>query len=272
MIASPVRSRPTAPNVAPAYWDDVAGRWRSRGRERVWRTLSDRINHDLLERWLPGSPEGSVLKTDLFDELVGPGIVPKLFGLFASVTGIDVAPQPVEAAVARYPLLRAEVADVRALPFATGSFDAIVSNSTLDHLSSHSEIAVALGELHRVLRPGGSLLITLDNPVNPVVAVRNALPERLRSATHLVPFAVGATCGPARLRAMLSDAGFALSRMSAISHSPRALVVLGGYLVDRTGPRIKERYLRLCWAFERLAALPSRYLTGYFVAALAHKR
>jgi len=259
--------------ATPEYWDEIAGAWRCVGEERSWRMVSDAVNAQLLTRWLSPDPAGSVLKTDLFDEVVGGGLVPWLSGSFKRVAGIDISPALVEMARARFPRLQAETADVRVLPFPDAEFDTVVSNSTLDHFPSHDDIAVALRELHRVLKSGGRLLVTFDNPLNPIVAIRNALPERLRTASGIVPFAVGATCGPRRLRALLQQTGFEVSKVGAVFHCPRLLVVLGGHLVDRHGSATtKRRYIKLWTAFERLASLPTRFLTGYFVAALAYKR
>jgi SAM-dependent methyltransferase len=67
-------------------------------------------------------------------------------------------------------------ADLRELPFADGSFEAIACVSTLDHIGMDNsaygsteprsedpdrEVALAVAELHRVLRPGGRLLLTV---------------------------------------------------------------------------------------------------------------
>lgn len=278
---SPHRTAPPpaafAPSRAPAdpkaYWSAVASAWRARGHEGPWRAVSDAINEALIARWLPRIGGGSVLKTDLFDEYVGRGLVPTLASRFSAVAGVDISAEIVDAVGELHPALAARRADVRALPFESASFDAIVSNSTLDHFQSREDIATALAELYRVLRPGGTLLITLDNAVNPVIAIRNALPERVRAATHLVPYAVGATTGPAGLRQLLERCGFTVRTQSAVVHCPRLLAVLAGRLVDRHGgPVVRRRYTQVCTAFESLAALPTRYLTGHFVAALAVKR
>jgi SAM-dependent methyltransferase len=271
--AEPLATGCEAFTTTPEYWDEIAGKWRRVGEGRAWRMVSDAVNAELLSHWVSPDPGGSVLKTDLFDEVVGTGLVPWLSASFGRVAGIDISPALVAMARARFPGLRAEAADVRSLPFPDGEFDAIVSNSTLDHFPSHEDIGVALEELHRVLRRGGRLLVTFDNPLNPVIAVRNALPERLRAATRMVPFAVGATCGPRRLRALLEQTGFDVSRVGTVFHCPRLLVVLAGHLIDRHGGATTRRgYVRLWTGFERLASLPTRFLTGYFVAALAHKR
>lgn len=253
-----------------AYWDGVAGEWEHSGAGRAWRMVSDAVNVRLLERWLPRDPGGSVLKTDLFDEATGAGLVPWLSASFARVYGVDIAPALVKDVRKRQPGLRAEVADVRCLPFEHGSFDCVVSNSTLDHLPTRGDIAAAVRELHRVMRPGGHLLITLDNPVNPIVGFRNLLPEGMRRG--LVPYSLGATLGPRRLRLLLEECGFDVLKASAVFHSPRILVVLGGHLVDGRRTITKQRYASLWRPFEWLGALPTRYLTGHFVAALARKQ
>jgi SAM-dependent methyltransferase len=271
--AAPVASVLDSIAPTPAYWDEIADEWRSTGGERAWRMVSDAVNARLLSRWLQPDPAGAVLKTDLFDEVVGTGLMPWLSKSFRHVAGIDISPALIDMARARFPELEAEGADVRTMPFADETFGTVVSNSTLDHFPTPDDIAIALAELHRVMRRGGTLLITLDNPVNPVVALRNALPERLRTASRMVPFAVGATCGPRRLRALLQQAGFDVMKMGAVFHAPRVLVVMGGHLVDRRwSPATKEWYVRFWTAFEGLAALPTRFLTGHFVASLARKR
>ena len=103
------------------------------GPTALWRLQSDMVNRALLERWLPTGLE-SVLKTDLFDECVSDGLYPALALHAARVTGIDVSPEVVAAARRRHRDLAVTVTDVRALPFEDEHFDAVVSNSTLDHL------------------------------------------------------------------------------------------------------------------------------------------
>lgn len=52
-------------------------------------------------------------------------------------------------------------ADLRALPFETGAFDAVFCVSVIEHLPL-DEIPCALAELRRILRPGARLLLTTD--------------------------------------------------------------------------------------------------------------
>jgi SAM-dependent methyltransferase len=244
------------------YWDGAAEI--ANIESSMWRVQSDVINTDLIDRWLR-DPVGTILKTDLFDETVADGLHPALRARARRVVGVDVSPVVVSSASARYPDMQCVVGDVRRLPFDNGSFDAVISNSTLDHLKDRDEVAGALVELRRVVRPGGRLLLTLDNAVNPVIAIRDALPARVARAVRGVPYDSGWTCGPRTLRRLLLGAGFELKELTAVLHLPRGLVAKFG---DR---RIasKARWDSLIRAGERLERLPTRYLTGHFVAALA---
>jgi ubiquinone/menaquinone biosynthesis C-methylase UbiE len=85
------------------------------------------------------------------------------------------------------------VGDARHLEFPDDSFDLVFSNSTLDHFETEAEIEGSVSEFARILEVGGCLLITLDNPVNPVVGVRNFLPQRATGAIGLVPYFMGRT-------------------------------------------------------------------------------
>lgn len=247
------------------YWESVATEWRAAHPDPLWRTHGDAVNWRLLDRWLPEKPVGRLLKTDLFDEAVSPGLYPLLATRARVVVGMDLSGITVRVARLRYPALMAAGADARQLPFADGSFDIIVSDSTLDHFHTEAELIASLRELHRVLRPDGELLLTLDNRANPVIALRNALPFHWLHRVGLVPYYVGATCGPRGLRRLAAHAGWEIGEMAAILHCPRVLAVKVARLIQ--SPAAQQRFLRWLLGFEQLACWPTRYLTGYFVAA-----
>lgn len=88
-------------------------------------------------------------------------LLPTLQQLARRVFAVDLRPPPksLPAALERLGAHPSLVqADIRALPFATGSFDAVVAFSILEHLHHH-ELAPAAAELARVLAPGGVLVI-----------------------------------------------------------------------------------------------------------------
>jgi SAM-dependent methyltransferase len=221
-------------------WDSALAGWRDGRSTAFLRAYSDAVNRRLLDAWLADGQTGRILKTDLFDEAVGEGLVPALRARAAEVVGVDVSPAVVAVARDRYPDLEAHEADTRRLPFADESFDVVVSNSTLDHFARRDEIAVALEELHRVLRPGGRLLLTLDNAADPLVALRNALPTSLVRASRLVPYPVGATCGPLGLRRLVQSCGFELEAERALMHCPRVLARAAAALVPFDSPRLQR--------------------------------
>jgi SAM-dependent methyltransferase len=255
--------------VEAPYWDAVAGEWAGQGRQQVWREHADFVNRTLLERWLPAGGLGRILKTDAFDEAVGVGLAP-LLQERGEVTVMDVSSVILEAVRRRYPAVETVCADARALPFEDGSFDVVLSNSTLDHFSSLSEVERGLAELHRVLRPGGMLVLTLDNLANPFIALRNVLPFGLVRRLGLVPVYVGASCGPRRMRRLLEETGFRIEETTAVMHCPRVLAVpLSGLFGSRPETHAARGFLRSLAACEGLGRLPTRYLTGHFAAARA---
>jgi SAM-dependent methyltransferase len=60
------------------------------------------------------------------------------------------------------PAARVAAADVHALPFRTGAFEAVLSFGVLEHFE-HG-MAPALAEAFRVLAPGGTLVVTVPVP------------------------------------------------------------------------------------------------------------
>ncbi|MEU8922927.1 class I SAM-dependent methyltransferase [Kitasatospora sp. NPDC048545] len=81
------------------------------------------------------------------------------------VTGTDLSPvaagRAAAEAVRRGLELPTAAADMRHLPFPDGSFDVVVcADNALPHLLTPEDVLAALGEMRRVLRPGGLLLLT----------------------------------------------------------------------------------------------------------------
>ena len=77
----------------------------------------------------------------------------------SSVIGVDIDPATVEFASRRWgsAAMSFQVADVTRLPFADGTFDAVVSFETIEHVADPGEV---LDEFRRVLVPGGLLIVS----------------------------------------------------------------------------------------------------------------
>jgi len=103
----------------------------------------------------------TILKTDLWNESLGGAR--DIAGHFGEqrdcrFVGVDLAYQICLLARSRVAHLQVVEADIRALPFRSGAFDAVLDLSTLDHLPA-SGAARALDEYGRVLRNRGMLLL-----------------------------------------------------------------------------------------------------------------
>ena len=254
------------------YWGSVGAAWSRRRPQRLWRAHSDAVNRALLSRWLP-RPCGRVLKTDAFDEAFGSGLIGGFAARADDIWLIDLSTTILGEARKNSQGSRSIVADVRRLPFPTGFFGSVVSISTLDHFDSPRDIEASLAEIHRVLSPGGCLVVTMDNPQNPVVALRNHLPWAWLHRIGLVPYYVGATLDRRSLVEMLERVGFDVTDVDALQHVPRAPTVAAAGLVSRLGSAGAEHaFLSGIAVFEQVRAWPSRFRTGYFVAARGIRR
>lgn len=253
------------------YWDDVALAWANERPDMLWRRHSDQVNTALLAKWLSEQPIHRLLKTDLFDEAVGEGLL-SFLGLRArTVVGMDISPHTLR--TTQRSRRDTICADVRHLPFAESSFDVVVSNSTLDHFESLHEIESSLRELQRILCPGGKLLLTLDNTANPLIALRNVLPFRWLYRMGVVPYYVGVSCGPIGLRKMLENVGLEVAEMTAILHCPRVVAVhIARAVQARTGVPTHRKFLLWLMKWERLSMWPTRFLTGNYVAVRCTKK
>jgi len=74
-------------------------------------------------------------------------------------------------------------ADLRALPYASESFEQAIAVATYHHIKGHAEQLKALAGLHRVLKPGGEAFITAWNRLQPRFW--------FKSKEILLPFSVG---------------------------------------------------------------------------------
>jgi SAM-dependent methyltransferase len=136
-----------------------------------------------------------------------------------------------------------------ALPFADETFDVVYSNFVVEHLERPP---AAFAEWHRVLRPGGSVVVVTSNRSNPLMAGARALPQGLRTALKgRGPGAEARDVFPARYRAntpaaltgQLARAGFEPVQVVPVA-------TLHRYAGERRAPAALLR------GFER--ALPAR--------------
>jgi ubiquinone/menaquinone biosynthesis C-methylase UbiE len=103
------------------------------------------------------------------------------------VSGVDAAPAMVERAIERLPHLRDRLlrGSIHALPYAAERFDAVVATGVIEF--AVSDLDAAVSELVRVLRPGGTAVVSYPNHNAPSTIWRGrVLYPLVRTAKRLV--------------------------------------------------------------------------------------
>jgi SAM-dependent methyltransferase len=131
------------------------GRWHAEYLSYSYRSAVERA----MAR-VDGRPQ-TVLKTDLWNECLGG--MRDIAGHFQEkhgyrFFGLDLEYRVCAQARSRVPAMHVVQADIRALPFRAGSFDAVLDLSTLDHLPDDG-VAHAIDGYRQVLRDHGVLLL-----------------------------------------------------------------------------------------------------------------
>lgn len=155
-----------------------------------------------------------------------------------TVTGIDLEHPVLARAGARYGSTRFALGNLVGLPFASASFDAVVSLQVIEHLHSPVDF---LAECRRVVRPGGLLVLATPNRLTftPEGAVRNLF--------HTVEFS------PPELRATLARS-FSEVELFGVFHGARIRRwSIGGSFPERLihepapswSPRLRRRVHRV---------------------------
>jgi SAM-dependent methyltransferase len=117
-----------------------------------WYKALHRLIFQTLEAELPDWRE-----KEIADVGCGTGALLKQLGNPEKNVGIDLAPEAISFCRQRG-LNNVQQGDIHALPFPGASFDAVICSSVLYH-QWVGDVEGAVQEMHRVLRPGGTLLI-----------------------------------------------------------------------------------------------------------------
>jgi len=261
-------------------WNEVAKRWPHRTiANELLAEHKRKIYLGLLARWAEVNKTRLILETDLFAEAFG--LEQFLFDVAEAngkVVGIDISNQIVAQAkkqAAHYEVdaTRFLCCDVRNLPFPDNVFDLVISISTLDHFHSEIHIITAIRELRRVLRVGGTLILTIDNKSNltypPYIFVR------LWMLLGLAPYFIGKSLSRQELRHILEESGFYMADSTAIFHYPHpdCLVRWLESSLCRLSKGKFDNAIRKCLdSLDRLEGKRSQYLTGRYLAVKAVKR
>jgi SAM-dependent methyltransferase len=179
------------------------------------------------ERWLCGTyfPKlqgQSLFKTDLWDEAKNTEILRWLAQQGVRPYGVDIAFEIVRDArtvlAGHCPGLT--VSDIRALPFQDDSFDLIYSMGTIEHFPDSN---VAVREIFRVLKPGGTAIIGVPNKTDPFL---RPLMVHLLNVLGAYAYGMERSFTARGLRRLLESAGFQVTAVSGILFIPGWLRML----------------------------------------------
>lgn len=181
----------------------------SKGRRRVienrWRVFGEMIGE-----WLESRAASSlrILDAGCGDgiNLVGLRGLESRLGRSLQLVGVDYNPLRLARAAKLDSRISLQAASLYQLPFASAAFDVILCSHVIEHVP---DLQVALSELHRVLRPGGLLIVGVPNEGCATAQLRNRWiqPSIGRDTDH-VNFFTDRT-----LNAALTGAGFVGRRL-----------------------------------------------------------
>jgi 2-polyprenyl-6-hydroxyphenyl methylase / 3-demethylubiquinone-9 3-methyltransferase len=196
------------------YYDEIGdGWWDGKGPLRALHEMNPvRIGYfrRVLDERFPGRAPGDVR---ILDVGCGGGLLSEgLAGLGYRVTGIDISEGSLRTARRHAERSGVEVeyrsGSAFALPDADDSYDAVVASDVLEHLD---DLPKAVGELARVLRPGGVLLFDTINRTAKSYLVSILLAQRLLKVVHPGTHAWRMFIRPGELRRLLAERGLTLA-------------------------------------------------------------
>jgi ubiquinone biosynthesis O-methyltransferase len=138
----------------------------------------------------------------------------------AQVWGVDFSARAIEIAQAKSRVHKSNaqfrVADAQNLPFEDGTYDVVFSCECLEHVPDPQKM---ITEIHRVLKPGGTFVLTTENYSNAMALLW------LKCWLTGKPFNSGAGVQPIehffvfwKVRKMLAQAGFKLEEQTGNHH------------------------------------------------------
>jgi SAM-dependent methyltransferase len=223
----------------------------------------------LVDRHLGPLAGKRILKLDLWNEAVNTRLMQWMEGQGAYVYGIDLSRTTAHRARRNFVAEGRRggflQADIRGLPFASGSFDCVYTMGTIEHIA---EYELAIREVCRVLKDGGTAVIGVPHKWDPFLRplIVWAL-ERFK----LYPYSPERVFSARALRAAVERNGLRVTQRTGLLFLPGALRLVD-LLLHTRGNVLSRLTPALLWPFEIAESRWSwaRRL-GYLVTVVARK-
>jgi len=112
-------------------------------------------------------------------------IIQDLLDKGADITGVDVSTEMLKIAEKKFPNSNFVEADIRELPFKDNTFDIVICTFVIVHLKQ-VELEGAFDEVYRILKPGGSFILTnINQKKAPKLKVKNIGEIVIKSYYHM---------------------------------------------------------------------------------------
>jgi len=249
------------------YWDSIVEKIDNRIFEKNVAVYYKSEHIQLIKKWGEGLKGKKILKTDLFEEAFKDGDF--LFWLLRqneNTFGMDISCAIVKKArdnsrELNFKFDKGIASDIRNCAFGDESFDLIISNSTLDNLS-FGDVSGALGELRRILKPKGILILTLDNRNNPLYYLGYLIEKIIKTNKYYQ-----ARCySRSDIEVLAKQNNFLIKDTTAIVHIPTPFNKIALFL-GRFGGKPAQKFIRWCViSFSKLGYKKTKFFTGWFIA------
>lgn len=163
-----------------------------------------------------------------------------------SVSGVDLSPEMVALARARIPQCadRLVQGSAESLPFSSRSFDGVVATGVFEYVE---DLPKAIGEVARVLRPGGVFVVSMPNTRAPAVFWRHrvmyAAVRRVKARLPVgqrVPLPRPGLVSLRALERLLDDAGLRVQGLEYMILAPTALRRIAPSLAAKAADRLQR--------------------------------
>ncbi|MBI4456402.1 MAG: methyltransferase domain-containing protein [Acidobacteria bacterium] len=223
----------------------------------------------LVQRYFGPLKGKRILKLDLWNEAVNTRILQWMQSQGAQVFGIDVSNVTVSRAQQNCRRddrdFHLAQADIRCIPFQRNSFDFVYTVGTIEHIDEYQE---AVGELQRVLKPGGKAIIGVPHKWN--LFLRPALVAGLEYFDKY-PYRPEKSFSYGEIRQVLLESSLAIRQRTGILIFPGIVRMAELFLLRRRIPLYKIVPL-LLKPFEYLEARWERSgIFGYLIVLVAEK-